>query len=78
MAANLSPSGPGEDLELPLASADQPAAQGGRADEEDSEEGDRAGNRLTTGRLEPIEERHHGQRLGKPEQQIAPGSERPQ
>jgi hypothetical protein len=62
---------PSEDFELPLASADQPTPQGGRADEEDSEEGDRAQNRLTC-RPEPVNDHHYDQRLGKSEQQITP------
>ena len=65
----------GQRLEQPLAAADQPAAQRGRADEEDGEEGDRAGNRVAR-RLEQIVDHHHDQWLGKSEEKIAPGTER--
>ena len=62
-------------LEQPLASADQPAAQRGRADQEDREEGERAGNRVAC-RLEQIVDYHRDQWLGKSEEKIAPGTER--
>ena len=67
----------GQRLEQPLASADQPPAQRGRADDEDGEEGERAGNRVPR-RLEQIVDHHRDQRLRKPKEKIAPGTEHPE